>query len=243
MGESGGGRACSPWSSVVASLAASLRRLLVAVVLFTWLPLMCHVQDCRYTDATALRQSGIEVGIIGGGERYEEDLRAGHEHARAAVVLGDVLGETERAAAGGAAVHVEGSSGKPAWCGVVARKRQFSGGEYGHHGPHLSMPKIGPPTSSLSSLSSNDRRRGWLTLDQQRRAPDGVHLAVGGDGEPRVHVVEERAPQPSRRWRGDEVVTRHADGRRTTVHAGAKEETWWGNKGQMSATKIFSTPI
>nr|ACG38559.1 hypothetical protein [Zea mays] len=37
----------------------------------------------------------------------ERELGAGHEHARAAVVLGHVLGETECDAAAGAAVHVE----------------------------------------------------------------------------------------------------------------------------------------
>lgn len=55
----------------------------------------------------AMRDEGVKVGLVGGGEHYEEDLRAGHEHARPVVVLGDVLGEAKRAAAGGAAVHIE----------------------------------------------------------------------------------------------------------------------------------------
>nr|BAC57658.1 hypothetical protein [Oryza sativa Japonica Group] len=84
------------------------------------------------------------------------------------------------------------SSGKPARRGVVAREMLFCGTEYGHHGPHPSTPKLGPPTSSSLSSSSSCRRRGRLALYQQRRVPDGVHLAVGGDGEPRTHVVEER---------------------------------------------------
>ena len=39
---------------------------------------------------------GVEVGLVGGDGRYEEDLRAGHEHARTVGGVGDVLGEAEQ---------------------------------------------------------------------------------------------------------------------------------------------------
>ncbi|WVZ49048.1 hypothetical protein U9M48_000430 [Paspalum notatum var. saurae] len=49
----------------------------------------------------------LQVPVLGPGEEHEGELRADHQHARAAVVLGEVLGEAERGGAREAAVEVE----------------------------------------------------------------------------------------------------------------------------------------
>lgn len=62
--------------------------------------------------ASAVAEQGhgdgkVEVGVVRWNEQQELHLSAGHEHAGATVVLGDVLGDAERREPSRAAVEVE----------------------------------------------------------------------------------------------------------------------------------------
>jgi hypothetical protein len=63
-------------------------------------------------------------------------------------------------------------------------------------------------TAALRRLFEGPARLGWCG------AAVGVHLSISGDGELRVHAVEEHAQQLAQRRRGDEAVARWLPRRR-----------------------------